>query len=137
MATDSIQQSKLIVGFNPNDLYYYASPERERPDQAKCAELGDIYASHWNDDCTIYDTNGVLLGDSSAIPYRDASYNCRTRQLCVNKDKSDKLLSIQNSHSGADEKYINTSELYNAELTNTYNLAIGIIMAGTLIYYNK
>jgi hypothetical protein len=127
--------NQILVGFNPNDLYYYASPSP--PTDSVCSQLkgadGSVYPisdQYWDDNCKITDK-------SNGAPFRDVSATCMTRQLCINKTKSDKIVSVQNTHSGADEKFVNTNELYDIELTKTYNLIVGIIGLGALIFYNR
>ena len=127
MPSDNIQ-TQFLVGFNPNDLFYYAAPPALQPNPETCANL-DIYNPSWDTKCKI-DVS------STGMPFKDFSNNCYVKQLCVNKDKSDKLMSLQKSHSGTDEKNVNTKELYNVEFAKTINLVVGIVGVGTLIFYN-
>ena len=128
MPSDNKIQNQFLVGYNPNDIYYYAAPPAVQPTKEQCAAL-DIYNASWDVSCNIYDP-------SNGKPFIDFSNNCYKKQLCINKDKSDKLMSLQNSHSGSDERNVNTTELYNIELTKTVNLVIGIVGISTLIFYN-
>uniref|UniRef100_A0A6C0JGS8 Uncharacterized protein n=1 Tax=viral metagenome TaxID=1070528 RepID=A0A6C0JGS8_9ZZZZ len=62
---------------------------------------------------------------------------CIKKELCKNKSNVDKLMAIENGHSGSDEKYYNTKDQYNYLFMNTMNLGIGCIFLGVSIYLNR
>jgi hypothetical protein len=62
---------------------------------------------------------------------------CIKKELCKNKSNVEKLMAIENGHSGSDEKYYNTKEQYNSLFMNTMNLGIGCIFLGVSIYLNR
>jgi hypothetical protein len=63
--------------------------------------------------------------------------NCISKELCRNKKNVNKLIAIENGHSGADEKYYNTKEQYNELFMSTMNLGIGCLFLGVAIYLNR
>lgn len=125
-------QSPVVVGFEPTALYYYStSPPLGLPagTNVSCNSLPKpMYDPSWDTSCNMSSPTGS--------PFLDSSYNCYVRQICINKDKSDKLADLQNKHSGSNENYADANATYNQTLTNTYNLIGGIVGISVIMYYS-
>tara|TARA_B100000925_G_C21997434_1_gene469616 strand:+ start:427 stop:762 length:336 start_codon:yes stop_codon:yes gene_type:complete len=67
--------------------------------------------------------------------YPDAS--CNTDENCIeNKDLSSKLMNMQVSHNGSDERYNDSMDYYNRKLNDIFTLGVGIIAASYYIFRN-
>jgi hypothetical protein len=90
------------------------------PNQEQCDSLNP-YSDDWNNKC------GKLFSDNS--------YNCIRKELCINRDKGNKLVKM-NMNTTAIEKYANDKITYEITLMNTINLGIGIMFLVVIIYKN-
>ena len=59
-----------------------------------------------------------------------------SKAYCQNVEHAQMIASAQASHSGAQERYIDTKNNYNMQLLTSFNLGIGIIGIGVFIFYN-
>jgi len=124
MPGDIFTSNNVIVGFSPNDFFYYQAqqenlmPLADNDFDASCSKL-NVYSSGWDLSC-------------SQTHFLDYSYNCIAKELCRNKDKVRKVSQIQTVHSGSDEKYLDTTNEYSSSYKDTINLGIGII--GLIIF---
>lgn len=112
--------NNVIVGYSQNDFFYVDATNRDiMPSDNACIKLKP-YDSSWDVSCNSW--------------FSDNSGNCINKELCINKDKVEYLLKIENNHSGADEKFLNAKTSYENVLMNTINLGIGIVILTALIY---
>jgi len=89
-----MSSNNILLSYNPNDFFYVGALNRnEMPSAIDCSNL-DPYAQSWDNTCS----------DSM---FSDNSYNCIKRELCINRDKGEKLLSLSNNSNAANEKYMN------------------------------
>jgi len=79
MPSNTFTSNNVIVGFSPNDFFYYQAqhedlmPKNDKDFDGSCNAL-DINATSWDLSC-------------SQIHFNDNSYNCIAKELCRNKDK--------------------------------------------------
>lgn len=66
----------------------------------------------------------------------DNSFECYSKEICNNKQKSD-LLKILQLNSGSDGRFSDTSKIFFTSILNTLNLGIGIFGIMTLILVYK
>jgi hypothetical protein len=117
----TVQLNPIIVGYSPNDFFYYTAYE-----QTDIESCNNIKHALGKTDCN----NPLALTDISyALCYRNG--------LCQNRSYSDWFRKVQTNHSGADERYKNTSKIYNANIQTTVNLSAGILGVLAYIYANK
>jgi hypothetical protein len=116
--------NNVLISYNPNDFFYVgASNRNEMPSVKDCSDL-DPYAKSWDNKC-------------SDTMFSDNSYNCIKRELCINRDKGERLISISKNSKTANEKYMNEKMKYDVTLMNTINLGIGILFLIVIIYKNR
>jgi hypothetical protein len=135
--------NNVLVGYSPNDFYYVQ------------AEQSNIINP--NTDCNnlkikgnIMLPNGNTIASGSSLPLNNPTWdticnnyfsqnqeNCLKRELCQNKNKVTELGDLQNTKSGAMEKYMNEKMNYDSILMNTINLGIGIVFLIVVIYKNQ
>lgn len=61
--------------------------------------------------------------------------NCYENELCINKSNAKKINSLQTNHDGSSERRNDKNVDYNRELLRSYNLGIGIVGVGAMIYF--
>jgi hypothetical protein len=129
MPTNTFTSNNVIVGFSPNDFFYYQAqhenlmPKNDNDFDGSCNAL-KMNDAGWDLSC-------------SQIHFNDNSYNCIAKELCKNKDKVKKISQIQTVHSGSDEKYLDTTSKYTNSFTDTINLSIGIVVLAIFILRNR
>ena len=62
--------------------------------------------------------------------------NCLNVEYCRNKDYSNQILNGPVNHMGAQGRFTDSQNDYNATLQTTVNLGIGIFGIGLFIFYN-
>jgi hypothetical protein len=85
-------------------------------------------------------SNGGLKVNGTTIAKDNNNYgnylsNCYDKALCINEDNEKKINNLQLKHDGADERHGDINIYYNRELLKTYNLGIGIVGVGIMIYF--
>lgn len=134
----------ITVAYNPND-FYYMNAKNSADEPANTAPIGGS-STHENYCITKKDTNmceisnGVLKVNGSTITETNSGYvtslsNCYDKALCINEDNQKKINNLQLKHDGADERHGDINIYYNRELLKTYNLGIGIVGVGIMIYF--
>ena len=129
MPGDIFTSNNVIVGFSPNDFFYYQAqqenlmPKSDESFDASCGLL-DVYKSSWDVSC-------------SQTHFLDNSYNCIAKELCRNKDKVRKISQIQTVHSGSDDKYLDTTTQYSNSYLDAINLSVGILTLFIFILRNR
>jgi hypothetical protein len=115
--------NNMIVGYSPHDFFYVDAENRNMmPSDEKCKELKPD-DQKWNSECGEH--------------FKDNSGNCIAKELCKNREKAVFLQSLENSHSGSTEKYMNEKMNYDNVIMNTINLGIGILFLIVIIYKNQ
>jgi hypothetical protein len=107
-------------GYSPNDFFWVSAKE----------ELETI-----NCDSVIDESTTITCSDSN-INETDIK-TCYQAELCKNKNYSKWLGEIQQKHSGADMRNLDSQNSYNFELRNTFNLGIGILGIMIFSYMNR
>jgi hypothetical protein len=135
--------NNVLVGYSPNNFYYVQAEENNvinpSSDCDKLTVNGNITLS-----------NGTTITNGSSLPLTNPAWdticnnyfsenqeNCVKRELCNNKNNATQLGDLQNSKSGAMEKYMNEKMNYDSILMNTINLGIGIVFLIVVIYKNQ
>ena len=59
---------------------------------------------------------------------------CIEKELCINKDKVNKIDVVQNNHSGSEEKHKDYIKQFESTQLDTLNLGIGVAVMIYLIY---
>ena len=67
----------------------------------------------------------------------DLSGDCYKKEVCQNKEKALKLNDLENNHSGRDQNFINSQNIYSLELRRSIALSLGLIILFGSIIYNK
>ncbi len=126
----------IKIKFSGNDFFYVnvannaANSDYHVPNDSECntlirnASINDTY-------CTIDNTtNSNWLKDNSG--------NCYKKEICQNKKKAIELNNLENNHSGRDQNFINSQNIYSLELRRSIALSLGlIILFGSIIYSKK
>lgn len=118
-----MSSSDILIGYNKNDFFYVnAENNGEMPNDETCkgTEL-KIHDASWDIRCN--NTNFI-----------DNSANCLNKELCINKEYSNKIKSMQQTHSGSGEKYDNAKDVYDQTFAHTVNLGTGIVLLSILLY---
>ena len=115
--------TNIELSYSPNDFFYVNSDIM--PKAEECANFAKFSQAEWDLSCN----------DSGR--FKDASMNCVQKELCINKDKAEKLESKVNAHKGLDKNYIDSSMQYDIAFVDVINLGIGIIFAIFIIYKNQ
>jgi hypothetical protein len=114
----------ILVGYSPNDFFYAdADSQGIMPTKEECSNMKP-YDILWDTSCNI-------------INFPDQSGNCINKELCKNRDYVSNLYNVEQTHSGANEKYFNVKDQYDALFMNTVNLGIGCLFLGGVIIQNK
>lgn len=106
-------------GYSPNDFFWVSAKE----------EIATINCN------SVLDKQESISCSDKSIGESDIK-TCYQAELCKNKNYSNWLGEIQQTHSGADMRNIDTQNLYNIEIRNTINLGMGIIVLGAFAYFN-
>jgi hypothetical protein len=120
--------STVVMNYSPNDFFYVKfdnENETSTINNSICAPLKPY--DNWDNSCNIANYN-----NSS-----NNKIDCNLKELCKNKEKAEYLQSIQNTHNGSDQNYLDTKASYNTSLLRTFNLGIGIFIIIGLIYRNR
>jgi len=111
-------QYNFELDYNLNN-FYSATNQNDLPKGWGCSILADSAKAGL--DCT-----------------NDANLDkCYQHMLCINRDLVKNLYDKRNSHSTADEGYMNMVNKYNFAVLKTINLSVGIIASLVFIYYHK
>ncbi len=60
--------------------------------------------------------------------WQDNSGNCYKKEVCQNKEKALKLNDLENNHSGRDQNFINSQNIYSLELRRSIALSLGLVV---------
>ena len=122
--------SDIVVGYNKNDFFYITAEENGyMPSDSKCKEI-------MNDN--VFDYANICRTDNEE--QRDVfhdgknSMKCIEKELCINKDKVNKIDVVQNNHSGSEEKHKDYIKQFQSTQLDTLNLGIGVAALIYLIY---
>ena len=122
--------SDIVVGYNKNDFFYITAEENGyMPSDSKCTEI-------MNDN--EFDYAKICRTDNEE--QRDVfnngknSMKCIEKELCINKDKVNKIDVVQNNHSGSQEKHKDYIKQFESTQLDTLNLGIGVAALIYLIY---
>lgn len=135
--------NNVLVGYSPNDFFYVQAEE-----SSVINSNTDCYNLTINGNVNLPNGNTIASGSSLHLnnPAWDTicnnyfsknQENCVKRELCNNKKNATQLGDLQNSKSGAMEKYMNEKMNYDSILMNTINLGIGIVFLIVVIYKNQ
>lgn len=117
--------SSVFLEYNKNDFFYVnAGNQGFLPNQEQCETTFNPDNDEWTTKC-----------NRNNFPNNGS--DCIKKELCKNKANAEKLIAIENAHTGADEKYYNTKEQYNELFMGTVNLGIGCLFLGGAIYMNR
>jgi hypothetical protein len=111
----------ITVAYNPNDFYYMNAIN--------------------SDGAPANNATGGTRSTHAAYCIAKRTTNCATdackydKALCINEDNQKKINNLQLKHDGADERHGDINIYYNRELLKTYNLGIGIVGVGIMIYF--
>jgi hypothetical protein len=108
-----------------DDFYYMnAKNSADKPAQNATGDTPSTHAAY----CI-----AKRAADCDAAADKDA---CKyDKALCINEDNQKKINNLQLKHDGADERHGDINIYYNRELLKTYNLGIGIVGVGIMIYF--
>jgi hypothetical protein len=116
-----MSSSDTIVGYNKNDFFYVNAENAGISLTPEICSLLNVNSPTWDISC-----NDAFFFDNSA--------NCMKKELCINKEQAAKLKSLQQNHSGADEKYDNSKQVYDQTFAHTINLGGGILALLLIMY---
>ena len=117
-----MSSSDIIVGYNKNDFFYVnAETNGGTLTTANCKMNVGLHDPTWDVSC-------------NAANFVDNSANCMVKELCINKEYANKIKSMQQNHSGADEQYENAKQVYDQTFARTLNLGSGILVLLLLMY---
>ena len=114
-----MSSSDIIIGYSKNDFFYVNAENNETmPTAEMCTDL-KTHDISWDISC-------------NTANFIDSSANCLKKELCINKDYSNKIKSMQQTNSGSGEKYDNAKDVYDQNTIfvvvhgfNTLNGALG------------
>ena len=115
--------SIVTVAYSPNDFYYVSS----NVDLSTCssANVAALDASC----CTV-------MEDKTNCPYYNANKEiCYKHEVCKNKNNALLANKMDNNHSGANERYVNTKKQYEYEIMKTINISSGIAIFAIATMY--
>jgi hypothetical protein len=117
-----MSSSDIIVGYNKNDFFYVNAETKSGALTAtNCTMNVGLHDPIWDVSC-------------NATNFVDNSANCMVKELCINKEYANKIKSMQQNHSGADEQYENAKQVYDQTFAHTLNLGSGILVLLLLMY---
>ncbi len=121
----------ITVAYNPNDFYYMNAKNSEGV-QAKNAPI-DGSSTH---EAYCITKRTANCDDTTKYNNENMKNACKyDKALCINEDNQKKINNLQLKHDGADERHGDINIYYNHELLKTYNLGIGIVGVGIMIYF--
>ncbi len=104
--------SSVFIEFNKNDFFYVnAGDQGFLPNREQCNTTFNPDNDEWTSRCN---RNNFANNGS----------DCIKKELCKNRANAEKLIDIQNTHTGAD-------------FMGTVNLGIGCLFLGGAIYMNR
>lgn len=108
---------KVVLAYSSNDFFYYSV----------------------KDDLKMCDSSGYtnLPSCETATALDNTGLGCTAIELCKNQKNAKWVADIQEKHSGADERYLNTKDIYNVNYASMINLGIGILFSISYIYKYK
>ena len=115
MATENSYSKSTLFGYTPNNFFWQNIK----------------YTNTTPDECV-----NVSTINCSTITTKNLD-KCYTQQICKNKENYEWIQNVETTHSGADERFIDTENQYNRELQKSFNLGIGVIGILFLIYSTK
>ena len=116
-----MSSSDILIGYSKNDFFYVnAENNGKMPNYQMCTDL-KIHDVNWDISC-------------NSTHFIDASANCLKKELCINKEYSNTIKSMQQTHSGSGEKYDNAKDVYDQTFAHTVNLGSGIVVIMILLY---
>lgn len=126
----------ILVGYSPNDFFYAdADSQGVMPTEDTCKAMKP-YSSTWDISC-----NAIHFGEKTHPEdarnkelYAD---KCVDKELCKNRDYVGKLYTIEQTHSGSNEKFFNVKDEYELLFMKTINLGIGCIFLGIIVFQNR
>ena len=116
-----MSSSDILIGYSKNDFFYVNAENNETMPTAEMCTSLNIDHPGWDISC-----NSANFIDSSA--------NCLKKELCLNKEYSNTIKSMQQTNSGSGEKYDNAKDVYDQTFAHTVNLGSGIIVIMVLLY---
>jgi hypothetical protein len=122
--------SDIVVGYNKNDFFYITAEENGyMPSDSKCKEIMNDNEFDYAKICrTDNEEQRDIFND------KQNSMKCIEKELCINKDKVDKIDVVQNNHSGSQEKHQDYIKQFESTQLDTLNLGIGVAALIYLIY---
>jgi hypothetical protein len=116
--------NNIVVGFSSNDFFHVkAQKDKIMPSDAKCSEYKRVPQKMWDVKCSVANIND-----------KKNAKECVDKELCINKERVNTLYSVQNNHSGSEQKFLDIKKQYSDELLNAFNLGIGIMILVRIIY---
>jgi len=114
----------IKIKFSGNDFFYVNAvmPGGEAaPTDARCETLknGSNVTRLSVDKC-------IINNDSNWVT--DISGDCYKKEICKNKEKALKLNDLENNHSGRDQNFINSQNIYSLELRRSIALSLGLVV---------
>jgi len=117
--------SNVVLSYSPNDFFYVKFSEQNNNSilgNTDCEPLKPY--ENWDVSCNKDNYNVNTIN----------KINCNLKELCKNKEKAEKLQTIQNNHNGSDQNYLDTNETFNTAFIKNVNLGIGMIILIGLFY---
>lgn len=116
-----MSSSDILVGYSKNDFFYVNAENNETMPTAEMCTGLKTHDISWDISC-------------NTANFIDSSANCLKKELCINKDYSNKIKSMQQTNSGSGEKYDNAKDVYDQTFAHTINLGTGIIILMIAMY---
>lgn len=113
---NNMNSNNVILAYSPGD-FFWVSADSNDYDSASC---------------NLPQCNKSNLTNSNI-------QDCYSKELCNNKKKSELLHKMQSDHSGANGRYLDTSNNYQKTILDTFNLGVGIIFMislNSMIYFS-
>jgi len=124
----------ITVAYNPNDFYYMNAINSEGKPANNATDATDNIYENQKAYCITKST--ANCDDINIYNTTDLKNACKyDKALCINEDNQKKINNLQLKHDGADERHGDINIYYNRELLKTYNLGIGIVGVGIMIYF--
>jgi hypothetical protein len=123
MATVSTVKN-ITIAYNPNDFFYVT------------ALNSDDKTFNNSDNTNCDNINRTTYNRKNCYPLTDDNRRqCYDNELCINKSNAKKINSLQTNHDGSSERRNDKNVDYNRELLKSYNLGIGIVGVGAMLYF--
>jgi len=117
----------VFIGYSPNDFFYANAVENgSMPSDASCKSEFYPHDTHWDISCNNQNFQQTTNSDS-----------CIKKELCKNKDYSNKLYNINQGNASSDEKYYDIKDEYDKLFMDTINLGIGCLFLLIFIFKNR